>query len=123
MDRISYQILLLSVENSPEERLFYFWPGNVFIFFKFFVSTKIFPMKYFLYSLLILTILGCSTQDPADPPAVTDEAITEAFPEISFTRPVDLQHAGDGTDRIFVVEQRGVISVFPNDPSVSATTT
>ncbi len=80
-------------------------------------------MKYFLYSLLILTILGCSTQDPADPPAVTDEAITEAFPEISFTRPVDLQHAGDGTDRIFVVEQRGVISVFPNDPSVSGTTT
>lgn len=38
-----------------------------------------------------------------------------AFPNLSFTRPVDLQHPGDATNRLFVVEQRGIISVFQND--------
>lgn len=42
-----------------------------------------------------------------------------AFPNLSFTRPVDLQHPGDNTDRIFVVEQAGAISVFPNKEEVS----
>ena len=42
-----------------------------------------------------------------------------AFPRLSFTRPVDLQHAGDNTNRIFVVEQAGIISVFPNDANTS----
>ena len=32
-----------------------------------------------------------------------------AFSELSFRRPVDLQHAGDGADRLFVVEQAGII--------------
>jgi glucose/arabinose dehydrogenase len=41
--------------------------------------------------------------------------VGDAFPGLSFIRPVDLQHAADGMDRIFVVEQRGVISVFNND--------
>jgi len=45
--------------------------------------------------------------------------LQRAFPELSFTRPVDLQHPGDGTDRLFVVEQRGVIDVFTNDPEVA----
>lgn len=43
----------------------------------------------------------------------------EAFPGLSFKRPVDLQSPADNTNRIFVVEQAGVISVFPNDPSVT----
>ena len=42
-----------------------------------------------------------------------------AFPQLSFTRPVDLQHPGDNTNRIFVVEQAGVISIFRNDPNVT----
>lgn len=37
-----------------------------------------------------------------------------AFPSLEFKRPVDLQHAGDGSNRLFVVEQDGVIRVFPN---------
>ena len=44
---------------------------------------------------------------------------TVAFPRLSFTRPVDLQHSGDNTNRIFVVEQAGIISVFPNDANTS----
>jgi glucose/arabinose dehydrogenase len=42
------------------------------------------------------------------------------LPEIKY--PVELTSALDGTDRIFVVAQRGVIHVFPNKTGVSATT-
>ena len=45
--------------------------------------------------------------------------IEVAFPDLTFTRPVDLQHAGDNSNRVFVVEQRGIISVFSNDSSVT----
>jgi len=41
-------------------------------------------------------------------------ALHRAFPNLSFNRPVFLDHASDGSDRVFVTEQRGVISVFPN---------
>jgi glucose/arabinose dehydrogenase len=44
----------------------------------------------------------------------------EAFPNLAFSNPVDLQHAGDETDRIFVVEQEGFIKVFPNSASVTS---
>lgn len=42
-----------------------------------------------------------------------------AFPNLSFSRPVDVQHAGDSSNRLFIVEQSGVIRVFPNNRSVS----
>ncbi|MDP3831794.1 MAG: glucose sorbosone dehydrogenase, partial [Ignavibacteriaceae bacterium] len=41
--------------------------------------------------------------------------IQVAFPNLSFTQPVDIQHAGDNSDRLFVVSQSGTISVFQND--------
>lgn len=44
-----------------------------------------------------------------------------AFPNLTFTNPLDLQHAGDGSNRIFVVEQAGRIKVFPNNSSVTST--
>jgi glucose/arabinose dehydrogenase len=46
--------------------------------------------------------------------------IEVAFPRLTFNRPVDLQHPGDGTDRIFVVEQAGIIKVFENTASVTS---
>jgi glucose/arabinose dehydrogenase len=46
-----------------------------------------------------------------------------AFPNLSFKRPVDLQNAGDGSNRLFVIEQEGVISVFPQDSTVATKTT
>lgn len=45
--------------------------------------------------------------------------LQEAFPNLSFQNAVDLQHAGDGTDRIFIVEQAGVIKVFQNNSAVT----
>lgn len=43
-----------------------------------------------------------------------------AFPNLSFSNPVGLYSAEDGTDRLFVVEQEGVIRVFENNRNVSA---
>ena len=36
-------------------------------------------------------------------------------------RPIVLTHAGDGTNRLFVATQRGVIHVFPNDQQATRT--
>ena len=44
--------------------------------------------------------------------------IEKAFPNLRFSRPVDFQAPNDGTNRIFVVEQAGLIKVFPNDRDV-----
>jgi len=43
---------------------------------------------------------------------------TDPFPNLTFNQPVDLRNAGDGTDRLFVVEQAGIIRVFDNDAAV-----
>ncbi len=45
-----------------------------------------------------------------------------AFPNLTFNRPVDFQHSGPNTDRIFILEQRGVIYVFQNDSGVEDNT-
>jgi glucose/arabinose dehydrogenase len=45
-----------------------------------------------------------------------------AFPQLSFTRPVDLQTPDDDTNRIFVVEQAGRIYSFLNDKITSSKT-
>ena len=45
-----------------------------------------------------------------------------AFPSLSFSAPVQLTYAPDGTDRIFVVEQSGRIIVFPNGSTRPAAT-
>jgi glucose/arabinose dehydrogenase len=36
-------------------------------------------------------------------------------------RPIVLTHAGDGSNRVFVATQRGVVHVFPNDPKATQT--
>ena len=47
--------------------------------------------------------------------------LVEAFPHLRFDRPVFLTHSGDGSGRLFVVEQDGLIRVFPNDPAAEQT--
>jgi glucose/arabinose dehydrogenase len=46
--------------------------------------------------------------------------LENAFPNLSFNDPLDLQNSGDGTNRIFVVERAGIIKVFPNSSSVTS---
>ncbi len=57
------------------------------------------------------------------PPTSAQYELEVAFPNLNFSRPVDLQHAGDGSNRLFVVEQTGVIRVFPNTTNVAAADT
>jgi hypothetical protein len=43
-----------------------------------------------------------------------------AFPNLpTFSLPIEIVHAYDGTNRMFVAQQRGIIYVFDNNPSVS----
>jgi glucose/arabinose dehydrogenase len=44
-----------------------------------------------------------------------------AFPNLTFSSALDLQNAGDGTNRLFAVERNGIIKVFANQPDVSST--
>jgi len=68
--------------------------------------------KYFI-SLLMLGLFAANAQ----------YNFQVAFPNLTFSNPLDLQHAGDGSNRIFVVEQAGRIKVFPNNSSVTTTKT
>ena len=45
--------------------------------------------------------------------------MVRAFPRLTFVRPVGLTHAGDGSDRLFVIEQRGRVRVFENRSDAS----
>jgi len=90
------------------------------------VTFNIYSMRLhtLLLSFALLTFISCGNSTDSDngdppPPDPGDYQVQEAFPELSFTNPVDLQHPGDGTDRLFVVEQQGNIYVFENDASVS----
>lgn len=49
-------------------------------------------------------------------------SVKEAFPNVSFASPTDLQNAGDGTNRLFIAEQKGKIYVISNDPATSTKT-
>ncbi|GAB3501987.1 PQQ-dependent sugar dehydrogenase [Emticicia fontis] len=49
--------------------------------------------------------------------------LENAFPNLKFNSPVEFVHAGDGTNRIFVLEQEGLIKVFDNNPLVKAAST
>ncbi len=53
-------------------------------------------------------------------PAQSQIPLAPAFPQLFFASPVDLQDPGDGSYRLFVVEQNGVIQVFDNDPTVAS---
>lgn len=74
---------------------------------------------------LLLTIAGliCSNANAQDSAAVETMppkgvGLEIAFPKLRFERPVFLTHAGD--QRIFVVEQEGVIRVFDNSEEASS---
>ncbi len=57
-------------------------------------------------------------------PSLADLApmqIEVAFPNLTFSQPVHLTHAGDGTNRVFVIEQAGRIRLFENDPETTVT--
>ena len=72
---------------------------------------RIFQFGFFVFFILIL-IASCDSTNTGDGGGgdVTF-GLEETFPSVIFDRPVDFQNAGDGTNRVFVVEQKGVIRV------------
>lgn len=47
---------------------------------------------------------------------------TRAFSQLpAFTKPIEMTFPDDGTNRLFLVQQRGVINVFPNNQTVTTT--
>lgn len=85
-------------------------------------------VKKFL-AVLCLVPLSAIAQDkiPKKITAAIQETVPEkplavgverAFPEVVFQRPIVVTHSNDGTNRLFVAEQDGIIKVMPNDQKV-----
>lgn len=72
--------------------------------------------------LLALTGVACLLQNVWAADAVPDKplavSVERAFPNVVFERPIVVTHAGDGSNRVFVAEQDGIIKVLPNDQEV-----
>ena len=61
--------------------------------------------------------------DPMPEDSNPEIILENAFPNLRFSKPLDLQSPSDGTNRIFITEQDGTIRVFPNDISASTSDT
>ena len=48
--------------------------------------------------------------------------IVRAYPNLKFRRPIEVTHAGDSSDRVFIAEQYGKIHVLANDQDAKETT-
>lgn len=70
-----------------------------------------------LFSVLLLSVPACGQDGLEQPDGPL--RLVEAFPNLSFSRPVDFQVPSDGSNRIFVVEQAGVVRVFQNEQQAS----
>lgn len=57
--------------------------------------------------------------DSAPNPTAGEYQAVVAFPNLTFNNPVELTHASDGTSKLYVAEQRGVIRVFDNATSTA----
>lgn len=75
----------------------------------------VYKLNPLIVVFLLFAFCSDTTTNESETGPPTYKAV-EAFPKLSFKRPVDLQYPPDSTNRIFVVEQAGIISVFPNDP-------
>jgi len=81
-------------------------------------------MKLF-FQLIICSLLIVSCSDDPEISGIPNSdgdslAIVRVFEALDFVRPVDLQHHDE---LIFLVEQRGIIQVFENNPSVTSSST
>ncbi len=73
-----------------------------------------------LVIVLFLATPGCGGLDDAVPGGPDAYRLADAFPALRFVRPLCLVHAGDGSGRLFVVEQVGRIHVFPGRRDVAS---
>ena len=67
------------------------------------MHTNLYPLSLLLFLLAVIFPYGARGQDGI--------SYENAFPNLTFEFPVEIQAAGDGSDRLFVVEQPGRIRV------------
>jgi glucose/arabinose dehydrogenase len=65
---------------------------------------------------ITLSLAQAQTVTPALPLVEMD--LRQVFVKPTFNQPVFLTHAGDGSDRVFIVEKEGIIKVMPNQDEV-----
>ncbi len=66
-------------------------------------------------SIIICLLVGSVSMSADIRQEALNVGVERAFPEMNFERPLIVTHANDGSDRLFVAEQEGIIKVFPND--------
>lgn len=77
-------------------------------------------MRIASFIAVLLTALNTSAQDVVE--KQLDVSAERAFEELVFDRPIVVTHAGDGSNRIFVAEQEGIIRVFLKSDDVEEAT-
>lgn len=75
-------------------------------------------MKIYIHILLFMIIFIFFCQNHTGTNQVPTLSLIQAFPHLSFTRPVDFQYAPNGSNQVYVVEQQGIIYSFENTASV-----
>ena len=75
-------------------------------------------MKYYVSLCCALLGISASISDAQELPG---RELRQVFAANDFVQPLFLTHAGDGSDRIFVVEKMGRIKVMPNRDDAVAT--
>ena len=90
------------------------------------IKSNSFAFLGFLFAVLLCDTGICQTAIEAEPTATVDVkeispnvgiGLEKCFERLRFQRPILLTHSGDGSDRIFILEQGGRILVFENGPS------
>jgi len=69
----------------------------------------------------IIMLISCNSSKKDENPVSTVTGtykLTPAFTNLSFNTPIELTSPNDNTNRIFVVNQKGIIHVFPNQSDV-----
>ena len=74
---------------------------------------------FFLTIMLVFPVLFSSE---ASGQVQNSYNVQVAFPQLTFSQPVGIYNAGDGSNRLFVAEQAGTIRVFQNSASTAAST-
>lgn len=65
-----------------------------------------------LFQVMIsVFLIACSTEQNNN-----SSLIVDTFPNLNFEQPVDIQSPKDGTNRLFILSQPGIVFVFDNDP-------
>ncbi len=89
---------------------------------------KIITRKFLVFAIILLAILSITAlalfwRIPDISGQTQNELMVDlAFPQLIFNHPVGLITPGDGSNRLFIIEQPGIIREFENSQSVAEST-